>query len=118
NHTELALTLRDHLAEHPLRETLWARWLTALHRCGRTAEALQHYEELRTGIAEELGVDPSAELRAIHTSILQGNIEQAQPTQSKLDVSIEIPQHLPVDLAEFSGRAAQLNELDAQLDGL
>lgn len=117
DHTELALTLGEHLGAHPLRETLWARWLTALHRSGRTAEALQHYEELRERIADELGVDPSAELRSVYASILHSDLDQAPPVAPDPDRSIAAPRLLPVDVAGFSGRAAQLNELDTELNG-
>jgi hypothetical protein len=38
---------------------------------GNTADALRVYERCRTLIAEELGVPPSPETRALHAQVLQ-----------------------------------------------
>ena len=64
--------LRDLLARHPLREPLWHQLLTALTGAGRHAEALAAYEQVRLRLREELGADPSAELRRLHRAILTG----------------------------------------------
>lgn len=64
-HGELVARLADLTVRHPLREPLWARLLVALDRCGRRAEALERYEQVRVRIADELGADPGAELRRI-----------------------------------------------------
>ncbi|WP_372350123.1 BTAD domain-containing putative transcriptional regulator [Streptomyces sp. KL116D] len=56
---------------HPLREHLRALQLRALYRAGRQSEALASYEELRKVVADELGVDPSPELTALHAAILR-----------------------------------------------
>ncbi len=54
-----ALPELDRLAaEHPLRETLAAVRVRALHRAGRTADALAAYDEVRSRLADELGLDP------------------------------------------------------------
>jgi len=49
-------------ALHPLRERLWALHALALTRAGRQAEALEALREARTVLADELGLDPGAEL--------------------------------------------------------
>lgn len=46
----------------PLDESLQARLILILAAMGRQAEALQHYEKVRARLAEELGIDPGAEL--------------------------------------------------------
>ena len=53
------------LAEHRFREELWALLMRALSSLGRQAEALEAYAQAREVIAEELGVDPSAELQQL-----------------------------------------------------
>ena len=62
--------LRSLVAEHPLRERFWEQLMTALHRAGRPAEALQAYESCRGALAAELGVDPGPRLRELHAEIL------------------------------------------------
>ncbi|MFI0445627.1 BTAD domain-containing putative transcriptional regulator [Actinomadura sp. 6N118] len=69
-HRELIAELMRLTSHHPFRESLWARLLVALGRCGRPAEALASYERLRRRLADELGIEPSAELRRIHASLL------------------------------------------------
>ncbi|NUW43516.1 AfsR/SARP family transcriptional regulator [Nonomuraea rhodomycinica] len=59
------------VALHPLRERLRALHILALYRRGRQSEALASYGELRDLLAEELGLDPSPELRALHAAILR-----------------------------------------------
>ena len=59
------------LAEsHPLREHLQAQRMLALYRAGRQAEALDVFREVRARMVDELGIEPGAELAALHRSIL------------------------------------------------
>ncbi|WP_068928032.1 AfsR/SARP family transcriptional regulator [Planobispora rosea] len=69
-HASLAADLGETLAEHPLRERLRAAHMRALYRAGRQSEALNSYEELRTLLADELGLDPGPELVALQRAIL------------------------------------------------
>ncbi|OEV03890.1 BTAD domain-containing putative transcriptional regulator [Streptomyces oceani] len=59
------------IAAHPLRERLRLLLLTALEADGRQVEALAAYQDYRTVAAEELGVEPGAELRGLHLRILR-----------------------------------------------
>ena len=45
--------------------------MLALYRDGRQAEALDAFGRLRQILAQDLGVDPGAELRRLHQAILQ-----------------------------------------------
>ncbi|MFG2457532.1 BTAD domain-containing putative transcriptional regulator [Streptomyces sp. NPDC048523] len=56
---------------HPLDEPLQALRLRALRDTGRTAEALAAYETVRQLLADRLGADPGAELRALHGQLLR-----------------------------------------------
>ncbi|MEP9385305.1 BTAD domain-containing putative transcriptional regulator [Nocardioides cheoyonin] len=57
--------------EHPLRERLWALRAVALTRSGRQADALDVLRRLREILDEELGLEPSAELRELQTAVLR-----------------------------------------------
>ncbi len=70
-HAQVVPELRRLLAEHPLREGLWALLMRALYGSGRLAEALGAYAQAREVIAEELGSDPSAELQQLHEQMLR-----------------------------------------------
>lgn len=114
--------VRRVVGDHPLRESLWVVLLDALNAAGRTAEALEAYEEVRARLADELGADPGAELRSTFTRLLAGSspalevdASQGQATVPAQRVSEEdmVPRQLPADIPSFSGREAELRLLDA-----
>ncbi|HWG02289.1 MAG TPA: BTAD domain-containing putative transcriptional regulator [Trebonia sp.] len=69
-HAVVVPELRSLVAEHPLREGLWALLMRALDGAGRHAEALGAYGQAREVIAGELGVDPGAELQRLYAALL------------------------------------------------
>ena len=69
-HVEAVSDLERLVAAHPHRERLRASLLLALYRSGRQAEALDAYQRARTILVEELGIEPSRSLRALHHAIL------------------------------------------------
>ncbi|MBV9253809.1 MAG: tetratricopeptide repeat protein, partial [Actinobacteria bacterium] len=76
-HSDLVAELDALVAAHPLRERLWGQRMVALYRCGRQAEALRAYRDLREALAEELGIDPSPALQRLEEAILQQREELA-----------------------------------------
>jgi DNA-binding SARP family transcriptional activator len=62
--------LGGQVSAYPFHERLRALLMTALHRAGRTADALGQYQALRRLLAEDLGIGPSTELEALYSSIL------------------------------------------------
>jgi DNA-binding SARP family transcriptional activator len=70
---QVVAELRRLLADHPIREGLWALLIRALYGSGRQAEALEAYTQAREVIADELGVDPGAELRQLHEQMLRAD---------------------------------------------
>jgi DNA-binding SARP family transcriptional activator len=70
-HTSLAPELEQLTTDQPLRERLWRARILALYRCGRQAEALRVYQELRGCLVDELGIEPSPESRALEAAVLR-----------------------------------------------
>jgi len=68
---ELIPELQELIAEHPFRENLRAKLMLALYRAGRQADALAAYRQVRRTLVEELGIEPSDELGALHSRILE-----------------------------------------------
>jgi WD40 repeat protein/DNA-binding SARP family transcriptional activator len=67
---ELIGELEALTAAYPLRERLWGQLMIALYRSGRQGDALAAFERARTVLADELGIDPSPELRSLHERVL------------------------------------------------
>jgi DNA-binding SARP family transcriptional activator len=72
-HTAIIGDLESLLARYPLRERVWCLLMVALYRSQRQAEALRAYQRARDALVENLGVEPSAELRRLEAAILQGD---------------------------------------------
>jgi WD40 repeat protein/serine/threonine protein kinase len=70
-HRELVPELETLVAAHPFRERLWLHLMTALYRSDRQADALAAFQRARELLAEELGIDPSPELRRLHERVLR-----------------------------------------------
>jgi WD40 repeat protein/class 3 adenylate cyclase len=70
HHAELVPELEVLCADHPLREGFRAQHMLALYRSGRQAEALRAYQKTRAYLADELGLEPSPELRELEGRIL------------------------------------------------
>ncbi|WP_433363111.1 AfsR/SARP family transcriptional regulator [Actinoplanes sp. CA-142083] len=68
---DLVPLLREHLAGHPLRERAWAQLMLALYRAGDLGAALAAYREAHELLRRQLGVDPGAELIALHQAMLE-----------------------------------------------
>ncbi len=62
--------LADLTGRHPLEERLWALRMLALYRSGRQADALRAFDEARRILVEQVGLEPSAELRLVQRRVL------------------------------------------------
>jgi predicted ATPase/DNA-binding SARP family transcriptional activator len=56
--------------EHPLRERLRVLQVKALYAAGRQADALAAYAQARRHLADEVGLEPGPELRAVEAAVL------------------------------------------------
>jgi DNA-binding SARP family transcriptional activator/pimeloyl-ACP methyl ester carboxylesterase len=76
-------------ATHPLRERLWSLRMAALYRVGRQSDALNAYRDLHRILADEVGVEPGPEVRALDAAILAHNLPsppsppQARPVATR-----------------------------------
>jgi DNA-binding SARP family transcriptional activator len=85
-HAQLVGELEALVARHPLRERFRYQLMLALYRSARQAEALDVYRTARRELAEEVGLEPSDELKRLEQAILRQDpaLELTQqPTQAR-----------------------------------
>jgi predicted ATPase/DNA-binding SARP family transcriptional activator len=112
-HAGLVGELEALVAAHPLRERLRGQLMVALYRSGRQADALRTYQETRTVLVEELGIDPSPELQRLHQAILVQD-----PALGLAGPDRHQPRHnLPERLTSLVGRDRELREVAKLLEG-
>jgi DNA-binding SARP family transcriptional activator len=106
---ELAIAELERLVrQHPYRERLHSYLMLALYRAGRQAEALDAYRAARAMLVDELGIEPSAELRELHGAILaqDASLMLKPPMHAAGVPSREV----------FVGYNRELTELEGALD--
>src|SRR4051794_25880580 len=101
--TGLVAELEGLVRVHPLRERLRGQLMLALQREGRQPDALAVFHDARRNLLDELGLEPSDDLRRLHDAIL------------RRDPALEPAAEADDD--DFVGRAAPLGEFTAALDG-
>jgi len=69
-HADVTAELDALVLRHPERERLRGQHMLALYRSGRQAEALASYQAAWRHLGEQLGIQPSSELRALEQRIL------------------------------------------------
>jgi DNA-binding SARP family transcriptional activator len=135
SHAQVIPELRRLLADHSLRENLWLLLMQALDGAGRHAEALEAYGQARSVLAEELGVDPGAELRQCYAELLAKDDASARDAgdapgsisagtvaagsrppvpaaaAARIPRPVPAPAQLPADVADFTGREDQVKHL-------
>jgi DNA-binding SARP family transcriptional activator/tetratricopeptide (TPR) repeat protein len=105
--------LEQAAADQPLDETAQALLIRACHAAGQRGRGFAVYQRARQQLADELGVDPGAELRGAHALLLAE--APAPPGASRR--ALPPPAQLPADIHGFTGRAAEQARLDRLLAG-
>jgi DNA-binding SARP family transcriptional activator len=106
-HRAVVAELNPLALQHPLRERIVQQLAIALHREGRTAEALSALRRLRTTLAGELGVDMSPALAQLEVSMLRGEGHLVPASAARPTVNT-----LPPSVPAFTGRSAEIQQLD------
>ncbi|MFG1644209.1 BTAD domain-containing putative transcriptional regulator [Amycolatopsis sp. NPDC049252] len=104
---DLVGRLRTLTGAHPFREQFHRQLMVALHRSGRSLDALRSYDEYRLLLAEETGLDPGPELTRLRQAILTGGAGRAPATVRA--------RQLPADVPDLVGRALEEDRLRTML---
>jgi DNA-binding SARP family transcriptional activator len=93
---EAVAELQTLVGLHPHDERLRAQLMVALYRSARPAEALEAYRGYRRLLSEELGLEPSPELRRLEQAILRqdetlGPIVQLAPAIAEPATATSLP---------------------------
>jgi DNA-binding SARP family transcriptional activator len=112
-HREAIGELERLTALHPLRERLRGQLMLALYRSGRQAEALEVYRETRRTLVEELGIEPSRDLKDLERAILaqDSELEPARPAAQPTGLvgrDRELAELLPLVQRALSGSGAMV----------
>ncbi|MFF0478769.1 BTAD domain-containing putative transcriptional regulator [Streptomyces sp. NPDC004284] len=129
--------LRAALLTDPLSEQLCERLMLALYLEGRSVDALEYYQAMRRLISKELGTDPSRRLQRLYEAVLRGEVADPAPPAERagggeprgavthgtgtLQVAERplpgprVPQMLPLDLPDFTGRERELDVVQRTL---
>ncbi|MFD5148120.1 BTAD domain-containing putative transcriptional regulator [Streptomyces sp. NPDC058401] len=144
-HHTVTAELTRWAADHPLHEPFHRQLMTALHRAERTADAVAAYHALRRTLADELGIDPAPTTQQLFRLLLTPGGPPAAPAPQDPDPAARHPHphadphpansenpdgspphagparpahapfQIPRDIADFTGRAAELAALCERL---
>ena len=113
---EALRSLVDLAPEHPFRERLWSLLALAQYQCARQAEALETLRLLRAALADELGVDPSAEVQHLEQAVLRQDPSVAAPAPDLARAAPREPRLGPVGVPGTVGRQPVLDQAISLLE--
>lgn len=113
-HPDAPAELEQLVRLHPSRERLWGLLALAQYRAARQADALDTLRRARAHLAEELGIDPGADLRQLEAAVLRQDpaLDVAAPAPGAAPSAAGAEQPAPAGLV---GRDAELAEVDRAL---
>jgi predicted ATPase/DNA-binding SARP family transcriptional activator len=106
HHDDLVGELEALVAEQPLRERPRGQLMLALYRSGRQADALSAYQDARRTLLDELGLEPSPELKELEAAILRQD-----PALAVEPAELRARRHLPAPATALVGRTEELAEV-------
>jgi DNA-binding SARP family transcriptional activator/tetratricopeptide (TPR) repeat protein len=127
HHREVVGDLLALIQEHPFDEWLTRLGMLALYRCGRRAQCLAVYHDLRRRLVDELGVEPGQDVQALHQQVLHDDPGLLPPRGGRGSgpgVRSAAPpaptpaglMQLPADTRIFTGRTGEVDNLVALAD--
>jgi DNA-binding SARP family transcriptional activator len=115
-HVQLISELKGLTWAHPYHEGLHTKLMLALYRAGRRSEALESYQQIRSVLVEELGVEPSTQTMRMQQSLLSSDPEldnvMAPAAPVRTVTALATPAQLPPDIADFSGRRSEVARVE------
>ncbi|WP_030669192.1 AfsR/SARP family transcriptional regulator [Streptomyces cellulosae] len=127
-HADVVADIQSQIGRHSLRESLYVRLLVALYRAGRRSDALAVYQQARTRLIHDIGLEPGPELTAVHRQILADDSSLSEPRALVDDgggTSVDVvpvsdtqwvlPAQLPPSTGAFIGRREVMRRLDTVL---
>lgn len=100
---------RRQLDLEPWHEKAHYQLIRLLWEVGQRETALQQYAQCQTILAEELGIEPSAELQRLVAEIRQPNLPLAPPTTQAENRPVK--ENLPLQNHLFVGREVEIESL-------
>lgn len=81
NHKTIIEEIHSLIDEYSTRESLYGYLMVALYRSGRAADALAAYDHIRSLLMDDLGVEPTPQLRSLQHAVLAHapSLERAAP---------------------------------------
>ena len=104
------------LAEEPTSEVAHASLMRLYALWGRRGEALAQYRRLEEALSRNLGVEPSASVRALREEIAAGRYPQLDSSRNPRPEAEGFAQHnIPAPRTSFVGRERELLEVKREL---
>jgi DNA-binding SARP family transcriptional activator/Tfp pilus assembly protein PilF len=111
NHDAAVGRLQDATARYPYREQLLRQLMIGLYRAGRQVDALAVFDTFRRGLSDDLGIDPSPELKDTYLAVLEQRPELSWRPQRTCHLPATVPARNP----GFFGRGPLLDQITTEL---
>ncbi|WP_211763399.1 AfsR/SARP family transcriptional regulator [Kutzneria sp. CA-103260] len=108
--------LESLVTQHPFRERLWELLILALYRSGRQGDALAAFHRARATLVDELGIEPSRQLRQLEVAVLAADPTLDLSAAATMPVAGRSQHRVPVPLTRLVDRAADISRTRWLLD--